>query len=575
MASVAATYAGLEGFVGYVIACARVYKFCRRTICSVANIGRDAQYLENQFYIEHARFSAWTILHGLVEGRAISKALAATSFCIQEVQEAVQKILVNIKNVCEDIEGLSKKYDLTAETPSPKPDDGSPVPPPKRTDTSLESPAVAEELKRADTRQQNIKKGVHLYRKFQWAIQDFKRLQQLVGSLSRCNDQLDKFTHPLALGVAQEALVKLLPMPPLMETLESRVASIESYKTIASAPPVMKAAIDARIAAWRVEAAEAELGNHDIEAKKLHGMEGLTPAKAGERAIVGFDAADGRSQALLEWKIYDPGQISTSDAMKRVNAVVSILRAAPRNSGVLKGIGYLEDTHQKGTRSCIALLYELPPSNPSELGRLPRIRTLRQMLTRPKSDIQGHSRKQFPRPPLGKRFQLAAQIAEALGSIHNCGWLHKGMRPENIVFIGQRDMEIRDPYVLGWAYSRRNAVEEQTEAIFSATKDIKYYHHPNYLKGNRYCEYFDHYQLACLLIEISHWRLLTDIRGAIGPNLEGEEWSRKLVEHAEELKEGMGDIYGNVMVRLLRGLDPDAGGDFWFDVVWELRQCVA
>jgi hypothetical protein len=346
-----------------------------------------------------------------------------------------------------------------------------------------------------------------------WAYHDMKRLQQLVEMLSRYNDQLDKFTHPLALEVIQEAVMKFLPMPSYLETLEVRTASLESYKAIASASAITRAELDAQIAAWKAEATTVEVATYEILIEQVPGLRDMTRAQPGARVIVELDAPGGRSAVLVEWKLYDPDQLSKSDAQKRVNAIVSTLKAAPAGTAVLRSAGYVEDKAQESTGSRIALLYELPISKASGTGRKPSIQTLREMLTRPEwSGNRQWRQKRFQKPSLGQRFQLAAQLAEALGSIHNCGWLHKGMRPENIVFVGQRDMDINDPYVLGWAYSRRNAAEEQTEAILSAIQDIGLYHHPDYIRGERYCEAFDQYQLGCLLIEIAHWRLLADIK---------------------------------------------------------------
>ena len=160
----------------------------------------------------------------------------------------------------------------------------------------------------------------------------------------------------------------------------------------------------------------------------------------------------------------------------------------------------------------------------------PKLRTLRDLLTLPKSE--GGNRqwiRQKRKPPLGERFRLAAQLAQAVGSIHNCGWLHKGIRPENIIFVNNQGLMINDPYLVGWAQSRRNASEEQTEAIISAFEDTAIYHHPDYLRGGRYSETFDQYQLGCVLMEIARWRLLKDIKDMIGPKLNADDWSDKLL----------------------------------------------
>ncbi|KAF2262667.1 hypothetical protein CC78DRAFT_618406 [Lojkania enalia] len=572
----ASSIASLEGFVGYVSACAAAYRYCRGIISSMSNVGKDARYLEDQFYIENARFSAWQMLHGLTE---------ENQFSIQEVQEAVKRILGNIQTTCEEIKKLGKKLSLemnikeTQQNVLRQSDNQTGTRGPSRTDSSLMSPAIVSENKRKDKRQQSIKKDASLSRKFLWAIHDLKQLQQYIITLSSCNDQLDKFAHPQALQVAQEALIRLVPLPSHMEALESRIASMEGYKSVASALPIMRAEIDARITAWRVEAAESGSINHEIPSKNFPEFENLARSPLGERTIVNLEIQNVKRTMLLEWKVFNTAKVSTSDAINRINSVVSILKAAPNGSSVFRAAGYIkDDKDHEGLRSRLALLYEMPSSKCTEIGRKLRIRTLRELLTLPESSVvnQQWRRRQFRKPPLGDRFRLAARIAQAVGSIHNCGWLHKGIRPENIVFINYQDTEIDDPYILGWAHSRRNATEEQTEAMISMLQDTSLYHHPDYLRGARYCETFDQYQLGCLLMEIAHWRLLADIKSAVGPKLKGDDWSDRLIQHAEELKQDIGDIYSSVIVGLLRGIDvDDAGEGFWFNVVWELHKCRA
>lgn len=575
--------ASLEGFVGYVSACAAAYKYCHGIISSIRNAGKESQLLEDQFHIEYARFSAWRTLHGLVqETWDISKYSVAQPFSNQEIKEGVLRILGNIKIVCDDIEKLGQKLSLETKMKEGKSQSPALSNLPGRltrsfTDTSLQSPGVAAEIQRKSTRQQAIKKDVGMYDRFIWAVQDFKRLQQHVSTLSSYNDQLDKFTQPQALRLIQEALISMLPKPAYTQPLETRIASFGGYKLVTSAPSILKAEIDARIAAWRAEVERQASVSHEISSERISRFEDCAKTPWGERTILEYEAPTGRCDTLLEWKMYDQSKISTSDAIKRTNGAVEMLKAAPKGSALLRAVGYVKSTQHEGLQPRVALLYELPEPVSAEIGRRPRIKTLRELLPRSEAPNDRQSRRNhLPKPSLGHRFRLAVQIAEAVGSIHNCGWLHKGLRPENIVFVSYRDLKLDSPSILGWANSRRDAVDELTETIVSSARDLALYQHPDYVGGERYCEAFDHYQLGCLLLEIAHWRLLIDIKKIFGADLQGEDWTEKLIQHAEELKQDVGEIYSAVMVRLLKGLDPETSEtDFWFDVVWELQQCCA
>lgn len=573
--STASAVAGLQGFCGMVRDAAAVFQYCRRIVELMANMGKDAQYLEDQVYIEHTRFVIWQTLHDLVDSHTVP---LSSQFRIPEIRDSVQRILARIQALKEKIENLAKPFGLEFDgTDWDKTNkESTKVVRYVRTNTSLQSEAVTTEIDRKSIEQDRIKKKNPYWRKAIWAVKDFRHLQELVSTLSTYNDQLAKFTQPMALGVAQEALIKLLPMPTHNDSLESRIASIEMYKDVSSASLAMKQEIDAQVAAWKADAADADVGSRKLPARQVHGWQS-TMADIWDRKVVDFDPGNGEKKwGIIEWKSYNPAKISTSYISRRADGIVSTLQASPEGSAVLRAAGWIEDSSQEGTRTRLALLYELPPQL-SNRERKPMIRTLRQMLSSNKA-TRGHRLGKHAKPPLGQRFKLAAQIAEALGTIHNCGWLHKGMRPENIVFLCRQENDIENPYILGWAYSRRNSSEEQTDAALKEMEDIRLYQHPAYIENEeeQYCEAFDHYQFGCLLVEIAWWKLLADVKEKIAPNLEGEDWSDKLIEHAQDLKQDMGEIYSSAMESLLRGLDPDdSPAEFWFDVVWKLRKCTA
>ncbi len=130
------------------------------------------------------------------------------------------------------------------------------------------------------------------------------------------------------------------------------------------------------------------------------------------------------------------------------------------------------------------------------------MRNLREMLTRPKDNPQN-----IWKPPLGDRFRLAHGIAETLLAVHTCSWLHKGLRPENIVFFSTTK-SIKDPYLLGWDYSRSSKRGQQTEPVVSWYPDAELYQHPSWFEEpseedddkSRFRVEFDQYQLGCLLL---------------------------------------------------------------------------
>lgn len=148
-------------------------------------------------------------------------------------------------------------------------------------------------------------------------------------------------------------------------------------------------------------------------------------------------------------------------------------------------------------RYCLRASYNLPakrspPANnpPQNTSRLDSIRE-RQKEERRKE------RASAPNPNLGDRFRLALKLSEFCLHIHSCGWLHKGLRPENILFFSDSDNAselsgtIERPYVVGFEYSRKEGAREITESVCENV-------------GKRYGE--DIYGCCSLARRIGQWR---------------------------------------------------------------------
>ncbi len=149
-------------------------------------------------------------------------------------------------------------------------------------------------------------------------------------------------------------------------------------------------------------------------------------------------------EVLIEWREWDGEIITREEVMTRVSDVVAILNFPPtflRN--VLSSPGFFEDSrHNSRGNSWIGIIYHT-----SSLGYRPRIRTLRELLTASQLD------QDIWKPPLGDRFRLAQHLTETLLTVNYCGWLHKGLRPENVVFF-PTEKSVNKSYLLGWDYSR-------------------------------------------------------------------------------------------------------------------------
>jgi len=281
---------------------------------------------------------------------------------------------------------------------------------------------------------------------------------------------------------------------------------------------------------------------------------------------------------LVEWKEWDESLITRADVIARVSDIAAILKTPPSSlHHVLSCPGFFEDnrSNSRGTK-WIGIAYDT-----TQLGYLPKVHTLRDLLTRPKEKY-----KEVWTPALGDRFRLAYELAKTLLAIHNCDWLHKGLRPENIVFFSS-EKSIKEPYLLGWDYSRSAKEGQQTEQVMAWTTDAELYQHPRYFdltadsgeQKPRFRVEFDHYQLGCLLLEIGLWFLIGDLKKTTSQKkFSGDDWrdiwKEYLEKKAEKLEVQMGHIYSQVVLKLLRGLEGD-GIEYWDNVILRLGQCQA
>ena len=122
------------------------------------------------------------------------------------------------------------------------------------------------------------------------------------------------------------------------------------------------------------------------------------------------------------------------------------------------------------------------------------------------------------RPSLNNRLGIAIAMAETVLQLHTAGWLHKGIRADNIlVFKSGTEQwhsndDLSSAYLGGYEYARADNPLETTEAPSSRLySDL--YRHPRSLGQGRasFNKTFDLYSLGCVLIEVAFWLPLSTI----------------------------------------------------------------
>ena len=116
------------------------------------------------------------------------------------------------------------------------------------------------------------------------------------------------------------------------------------------------------------------------------------------------------------------------------------------------------------------------------------------------------------RPSLNNRLGIAVALAETVLQLHTAGWLHKGIRADNILVFKSgtepwsNTDDLSSAYLGGYEYARADNPLEATEAP-SSQLYLELYRHPRSLGQGRasFNKKFDLYSLGCVLLEMAFW----------------------------------------------------------------------
>ncbi|KAM0326283.1 hypothetical protein ACHAQA_006881 [Verticillium albo-atrum] len=299
----------------------------------------------------------------------------------------------------------------------------------------------------------------------------------------------------------------------------------------------------------------------NLDAAGLRGAtETLIPFSSA-RAIV---RAGSSSLLIAESVKPPPGTISQVKADVE-NLARRLQQVDPQTFGLLRCYGLLkhQDPATKGLKY-IEVVYRAPP------GSQPPT-TLRQLL--------------LHHQPVSATaiVRTAKQLVHSVSFIHTCDFVHKNIRPDNILVFAEGPSPLGVSYLLG--FNQFRSAHFQTNLIGDAAWHRNLYRHPE-RQGNlvreRYVMQHDIYSLGVCLLELGLWRSFVwypeDTRGdaaAPVPGLPlglalcdadfqktgtGIDWRVKehLVTVAKtELPPRLGDVYTDVVVACLTCLDPD------------------
>ena len=439
----------------------------------------------------------------------------------------------------------------------------------------------------------NYKTKMSLLEKCRWSLRGKDRVHNLIRDLRRYNDDLIRLCsweaqsqinrglptltlphsknfldlHLMADAAEEAAQDKASPM---VEG-RRRIAEMARFKARVMTPFKVSNRFQAR---WRL------LDQKDYVLLSTSGPSTLAASLRGQELV------------FVEWKSY-LGNNHRADklAEEQIHKLGDFLSVPhrPRDFRTLDCIGLFKDKSQDRYGVVYHLpdhLRNIPESTGSENRRIFKPSSLTDLIDNVDEVLD-----------LGIRFNIAKKLMYSVIVLHTCGWQHKNIRPDNILFFSARPAasekvkdyrkDIGRPFIMGYGLSRPDdIVAEQPEvhrqqrehpetpsrrleqfelrkARVSRTDDggsddddkkvsLNIYQHPDKIANpsRRFRHSFDIYSLGLVLLEIGLWQNLQKFDPGLWKDAYGFQ-KFVLTRLVPDLWGQCGSIYGGVVKECL------------------------
>ncbi|KAI3318435.1 hypothetical protein HD806DRAFT_512236 [Xylariaceae sp. AK1471] len=303
--------------------------------------------------------------------------------------------------------------------------------------------------------------------------------------------------------------------------------------------------------------------NINLGAKGLKGGQESRIPFTTAKAVVG---APGSSNLLIVESIACPPGTAPQVKIDVESLARKLKQVDPDTFGLLKCYGILKHRDSATNKlSAIDVIYRTP------------------LHCQPPQTLRHHLLKQNP-VSLSAIMQIAKQLVRSVHYVHTCGFVHKNIRPENIlIFPSGDDLSLGLSFLVGFTQFRN--ANFQTNLYGDVAWHRNLYRHPQRqgaLVLERYVMQHDIYSLGVCLLEIGLWRSFvwypsydgnaTPVPGlALGFSLSDKDFEamkltgqkrtqEQLVALAKkELPPRVGDSYTNIAIACMTCLDPNNG----------------
>jgi len=379
-----------------------------------------------------------------------------------------------------------------------------------------------------------------LFRRFRWALLDKAKLENLVATLKDYNDGLFHLLSAIERrrvlhGLGPELITTDEPevLAELKDALTPQLGVIrETIALRQGRPGYISNVVD------QGTGLPSHLSTGLIANARLKFQESVPSDQNRTIATYHPDGTiEGEEVAVLvEWKNlnFDESRAVKESIQTRVASLAQYLSNQSRPEGfcVPQCYGYvIEDGARFG------LVFRHPFSNePSNPQQPPTLHTL--------LDSKNV-------PPLGERFNLAYRLSLTFSILHTTGWLHKGIRSQNIMLSPKGGL--KDFALMGFECTRPNLLHAFSSIAVSSDHEQNLYRH---LKAQgshrqRFSRAFDIYALGIVLLEIAYWRRIKKFwqDGHTPETFREDLWSF----HTPRLSAIVGTIYMEVVDKCISG----------------------
>ncbi|KAL9024904.1 MAG: hypothetical protein Q9196_006170, partial [Gyalolechia fulgens] len=505
---------GLEyaaGAAGLISLSLTIFRGCIQAfeiVQSAANVGREADNFRCKLEVEQYKLIQWAQRIGLEDNPSH-----------QLNWNLVTEILRQLETLLSDTQNIRRRYHLELVQLGGKPLEQEPeshVSSSPYTGFGKLLSKLRPEFRHASSR--IIQESNGTVKKLRWAVFDKAKAAKLIDDVVYFNNclyvQLDNLNQDFvkaALGSVLRDIISHSNATSELEVIKQLLGStsVAAPEAVASAATLKQIRLVLKLgpdinsigeAAQRAPPSSLRLTLRHLKPALLRREHPKAPTTGRELARYKSNPV------LIEWKTVD--RELEKELKTRIDQVAIMLAHTDDPSfHSLNCIGILPKDSIHGPADdasvCYGLVFEMvfpmalsKPSSPQIL---------------PMSTLYSDVR----RPSLNERRDIALALAETVLQLHTAGWLHKGIRSENVLFIGvgENNWRMRSafgPYLAGYEYSRPSTAQtEETPAI----PEHEIYLHPRGqgLAREDFRRSFDLFALGCVLLEIGLWSNLVDI----------------------------------------------------------------